>query len=70
MWWWEKAIEAVRVEAVVGAQSQARNPVRSYLAAIVLLHAALRGELDGVRAIDETLGGDPRRTGPVGSALR
>src|SRR5262245_2623688 len=49
MWWWRKALDAVRVEAVVGAQHDARNPVRSALAAIVLLHAALRGDVQGVR---------------------
>jgi N-6 DNA Methylase len=49
MWWWRKALDAVRVEAVVGAQNHARNPVKSALGAIVLLHAALRGEVQGVR---------------------
>ena len=49
-WWWEKTVDAVR--AVVGAPrtTDSMNPLRSHLAAVVLLRAALVGEVPGVRA--------------------
>ncbi len=45
-WWWSKAVEAFHTE-------YAADPTRSFLVALVLLHAALVDGIDGVVTADE-----------------
>ena len=49
-WWWGKTVDAVRAVVDVPRTTAAVNPLRGYLSAIVLLRAALVGDVPGVRA--------------------
>ena len=49
-WWWEKVVDAVRAVVDLAPRTGTGNPLRGHLAAVVLLHAALCGEMQGVRA--------------------
>ena len=50
MWWWEKTVDAVRAVVDLSPRTGTGNPLRGHLIAVVLLHAALCGEVQGVRA--------------------
>jgi hypothetical protein len=46
-WWWEKTVDAFRREADQRTTDSGGDAVRTYLIAMVLLRAAITGELDG-----------------------
>ena len=48
-WWWGKTVDAVRAAVGVPRTGDSPNPLRNHLAAVVLLRAALVGEVPRVR---------------------
>ncbi len=49
-WWWGKTVDAVRAAVGAPRTTDSVNPLRNHLTAVVLLRAALVGEIPGVRA--------------------
>ncbi len=60
-WWWEKTVDAVRAVVDLPPTEQLGEPAARAPVAVVLLHAALHGDVPGVRASATAVAG--RRPG-------